>query len=86
MIANEQLFSVIEQHIALAKKATTNAEMREELAAVKALCDVLLLNKSETVGSVQSFSSPIPPTPVVQNIVQGQTEEDGANGASIFDF
>ena len=97
MIRNEQIISVIEKHLVQAKLAKTNGEMREQLVAIKALCDVLLMNDIEpsTTKPVQKLQ-PVQP---LQNIQHVQTlpsqpisssskldEEDGANGDSIFDF
>ena len=47
VVRNEQILTVMEKHIVQAKLATTNGEMREQLVAVKALCDVLLMNDIE---------------------------------------
>ena len=94
MIQNEQILSAIEKHLVNAKTARTNSEMREQLVAMKALCDVLLLNEVGTssknyvqhvqnvqhVQPIQSMpSQPVSPTNKLQ-------EDDGANGDSIFDF
>lgn len=91
MIRNEQILLAIEKHLAKAKVAATNSEMREQLVAMKALCDVLLMNGGESpltdqkqrvqhVQSIQAMpSQPISSTNKLQ-------EEDGANGDSIFDF
>ena len=91
MIRNEQILSAIEKHLVKAKTAPTNSEMREQLVAMKALCDVLLMNDRQTslnnpvqhVQQVQSTQS-MPSQPISStNTLQ---ENDGANGDSIFDF
>ena len=97
MIQNEQILSAIEKHLVNAKTAKTNSEMREQLVAMKALCDVLLLNEVGTssnndvqhvqnvqhVQTIQPIQS-MPSQPVSPtNKLQ---EDDGANGDSIFDF
>ena len=97
MIRNEQILSAIEKHLVKAKTAKTNSEMREQLVAMKALCDVLLMNDAEIsstsyvqhtqnvqhVQTIQPIQS-MPSQPVSPtNKLQ---EDDGANGDSIFDF
>ena len=97
MIRNEQILSAIEKHLVKAKTAKTNSEMREQLVAMKALCDVLLMNDDETssknnvqhaqnvqhVQSMQPIQSMPSQSVSTTNKLQ---EDDGANGDSIFDF
>ena len=100
MIQNEQILSAIEKHLVNAKTAKTNSEMREQLVAMKALCDVLLLNEVGTssknyVQYVQNVQhvQPIQPIQSIQSMPSQPVsptnklqEDDGANGDSIFDF
>ena len=100
MIQNEQILSAIEKHLVNAKTAKTNSEMREQLVAMKALCDVLLLNEVGTsskndVQHVQNVQhvQPIQPIQSIQSMPSQPVsptnklqEDDGANGDSIFDF
>ena len=100
MIQNEQILSAIEKHLLNAKTAKTNSEMREQLVAMKALCDVLLLNEVGTsskndVQHVQNVQhvQPIQPIQSIQSMPSQPVsptnklqEDDGANGDSIFDF
>ena len=100
MIQNEQILSAIEKHLVNAKTAKTNSEMREQLVAMKALCDVLLLNEVGTsskndvqhVQNVQHVQT-IQPMQTIQSMPSQPVsptnklqEDDGANGDSIFDF
>ena len=100
MIQNEQILSAIEKHLVNAKTAKTNSEMREQLVAMKALCDVLLLNEVGTssknyvqhVRNVQHVQT-IQPMQSIQSMPSQPVsptnklqEDDGANGDSIFDF
>lgn len=85
MIRNEQIISVIEKHLVQAKAATTNGEMREQLVAIKALCDVLLMNDAEPSTYKQVQHAQAIPSQTVSSSSKLQ-EEDGANGDSIFDF
>ena len=100
MIQNEQILSAIEKHLVNAKTAKTNSEMREQLVAMKALCDVLLLNEVGTssknyvqhVQNVQHVQT-IQPMQSIQSMPSQPVsptnklqEDDGANGDSIFDF
>ena len=78
MIQNEQILSAIEKHLVNAKTAKTNSEMREQLVAMKALCDVLLLyevgksskNYAQHVQNVQHVQTiqPIQPIQSIQSI------------------
>ena len=75
MIRNEQIMSVIEKHRVQAKLATTNGEMREQLVAIKALCDVLLMNDVDSSikkpvqgGVVSSINKPVQTSGIVQPI------------------
>ena len=96
MIRNEQIISVIEKHLGQAKAATTNGEMREQLVAIKALCDVLLMNDEDQSTYTQVQATQLIPSQAIGSLnkVPSQAvstasklhEDDGANGDSIFDF
>ena len=93
MISYEIVLASLEKHIARAKQADTEQQMREELSAIKALCDVVLNTATtqtknaqthqQQVQTVKSVSLTMPQS-VIQN--QPKLQEDGANGDSIFDF
>ena len=87
MIRNEQIISVMEKHLVQAKTASTNGAMREQLVAIKALCDVLLMNDTEpsTYKQVQVQQAQAIPSQSISSASKLH-EEDGANGNSIFDF
>lgn len=90
MISYEIVLASLEKHISEAKQADTEQQMREEISAIKALCDVLLNTPTKNVQlpqhqlqTVKSVSLTMS-QPVIQN--QPKLQEDGANGDSIFDF
>lgn len=85
MIRNEQIISIIEKHLEQAKTASTNGAMREQLVAIKALCDVLLMNDMEPSTYKQVQHAQAIPSQAVSSESKLH-EEDGANGNSIFDF
>lgn len=96
MIRNEQIISVIEKHLGQAKAAMTNGEMREQLVAIKALCDVLLMSDEEPSTYKQAQPAQLIPSKAVSSSIKTSSqvvstasklhEDDGANGDSIFDF
>lgn len=78
MISNEQILTQIEKHLYKAKMDVNEQTTREAIAAIRALCDVVL-------DSSVSVASPIQLTPVVSAQPTMLKEED-ANGESLFDF
>ena len=92
MITYETVIQQIEKLAAEAIVVATEQQAREKLAAIRALCDVVLDDKfvsPKSQISPTNFVSTSIPTPVytqpVANLAQKLEEED-ANGESIFDF
>lgn len=87
MISYEAIIAQIEQAIQQAKHAQSEQQMREQLTAVKALCEVVLGHQAVHITDqlvqqrhqVQSF-------PVQQANASSKLQELDANGDSIFDF
>lgn len=84
MISNRQILIQIEKQLQEAKTASGEQSIRENLAAIKALCDVAL-------AVPQTESSIIQQTPVttktsVLTAPSTPLKEDDANGESLFDF
>lgn len=86
MITYEVLLNQIEKHVNSAKTAASDQLMREQVTAVRALCDVLLNNEQKAVTDERVF-------PQVHQQLQQQLQVQGtplrnedANGDSIFDF
>lgn len=90
MITNETIVKQIEKLTTEAAHAVTEQQTREKLAAIRALCDVVLDEKviSPKPASANSMrttiSSPVYSQPVA--IPAQKLEEDDANGDSLFDF
>ena len=90
MITYETIVKQIEKLTAEAAHAATEQQAREKLAAIRALCDVVLDEKisSPKPASINSMSttisSPVYTQPVA--IPAQKLEEDDANGDSLFDF
>lgn len=78
MISYDTLISEIERHILLAKSTENTQQLREHLSAIRALCDVGLVQNNGEVAITQQITNVVP-SPVKLK------EEDG-NGTSIFDF
>lgn len=83
MITYETIIMQMEQALAQAKQAKNEQQMREQLTAVKALCDVVLRDASTGVAPM---IQPVSSTPQVPSISTVKIQETGANGDSIFDF
>ncbi|WP_339197448.1 YwdI family protein [Solibacillus sp. FSL R5-0449] len=90
MITYESIVKQIEKLTSEAAQAATEQQTREKLAAIRALCDVVLDEKisSPKPASINSMSttisSPVYSQPVA--IPAQKLEEDDANGDSLFDF
>lgn len=90
MITYEKIVQQIEKLTTEAAHAKTEQQAREKLAAIRALCDVVLDEKviSPKPTSLNSmttnFASPGFTQPVA--IPTQKLEEDDANGDSLFDF
>ena len=82
MITSAQVFAQMEKHLQAAKMKGSN-DVRDELIAIKTLCEIMLTNEQLKQPSATH------PQPILQsspNIHQNKIEEDDANGTSIFDF
>ena len=95
MISYEAIVQQIAKLTAQANETQNEQQIREQLSAIRALCDVVLSDKtsntkvSPVVPSEANIVHRSSPTPVfTQPIVtpSQKLEEDDANGDSIFDF
>ncbi|TSI07484.1 YwdI family protein [Lysinibacillus sp. BW-2-10] len=96
MISYQTLINEIEQLVASAKGEKDEQQIREQLSAVRALCNVALSsNKNNQSASFSHKSSATPVSNSVQqdNVVNNvsslngaKLKENDANGESIFDF
>lgn len=96
MISYEIVIAELAKHLATAQSVKSEARVREELSAIRALCDVALHNeviqpspninipqgKANTLHGVPQQTS----TPLASSLTQNKLEEEDANGDSIFDF
>lgn len=84
MIEQIALINQIEKLVLKAKQNPTDANVREQLTAVRALCDVVLQSEQNTTFSAMSTSA------VVQESMQARTLPKRADiesqSDSIFDF
>lgn len=92
MISYDVIVAAIQQH---AKQATGDAaKVREELTAIRALCDVVLgdapkpASQQQLATVVQQPVVPQMAQPIMQqpSLPTKKIEEDDANGDSLFDF
>lgn len=79
-----RILTEIEKHTARAKNAEP-AKMRESIAAIRALCD-LLLNDEAPLESSRPKAIPLA-SPQVQTVSSvNKLKEEDANGDSLFEF
>lgn len=90
MITYESIVKQIEKLTTEAAHAATEQQAREKLAAIRALCDVVLDEKisSPKPASINSVSATISSSTFTQPVAipAQKLEEDDANGDSLFDF
>ncbi|MBZ5202167.1 YwdI family protein [Planomicrobium chinense] len=81
----QRILREIEKHTAQARKGDP-AKVRESIAAVRALCD-LLLEDDQSPMDTKPRAIPLA-SPQVQPVSSASKlqEEDGANGDSLFEF
>lgn len=96
MITYQAVIAELAKHVAQAQSAESEAQKREELSAIRALCDVALHNETQqssqpniipkmminTANPLQKQTS----EQIVHNLNTNKLEEDDANGDSIFEF
>ena len=93
MISYDRILVEMEHQLNAAHETSDAHEIREAVAAIRSLCEVVLSGQPEKSVPVKPMAS-IPPKPLS---VQAPTslasldgkplvEEDGANGGSLFDF
>lgn len=95
MISYQTLLNEIEQLVANAKNVNDEHQLREQLSAIRALCNVALTkgNTNQTsLGQIMitSISNEINPSQNMINTTSSlksvKLQENDANGDSIFDF
>lgn len=94
MISYEAVLMQMEQLVQNAKQSQNEQYVREQLTAVKALCDVVLVQPQPSEISrqgmtVSSAAAPVqtnPGTFLQQKASSDRLQEPDANGDSIFDF
>lgn len=92
MISYEAVLLQMEQLVQNAKHTPNEQHMREQLTAVKALCDVILGQAASTSQQVSPAIYAAPAIqksqalPLQQTMPSEKLQEQDANGDSIFDF
>ncbi|MFJ8234792.1 YwdI family protein [Ureibacillus sp. NPDC094379] len=90
MISYETLLSEIEKHLTSAKNTLHEQQLREQLIAIRALCDVALANRIEIQVNQKVFEHQVSQPVVLENkntsLSSTKLQENDANGDSIFDF
>ncbi|MFD1032951.1 YwdI family protein [Metaplanococcus flavidus] len=84
-VGHERVITEIEKH---ARQARTGdeAKMRQSIAAIRALCD-LLLDGEEQPAAPAPRAIPLAASPAPQPVLtEKKLKEDGANGDSLFEF
>ncbi|GLC87988.1 YwdI family protein [Lysinibacillus piscis] len=85
MISYQAIMQQLEKQLVSVKHTSNEQQIREAFIAIRALCDVVLDGQGETQPKSQHIPQMLVSEPVTFNTVK-VTEEDGANGDSIFDF
>ncbi len=95
MITYETIVAQIAKLAVQANDTKNEQHVREQLTAIRALCDVVLnddavqSNQSHTSHTESNFVNQSIPSPIFRQPVipsSQKLEEDDANGDSIFDF
>ena len=87
MITYEAVLTQMEQALVQAKNAQNEQQMREQLTAIKALCDIVLQQKAPKVAVAPVVQQvPMMPQTQIAPMSQVKMQESDANGDSIFDF
>lgn len=86
MITEKQMLEHMERTLLKAKQATSPEQMRDEVAGIKAMCE-LFLNASPKQGHViQPTSQLVSHSKSSVHLVESKLQDEDANGDSIFDF
>ena len=84
-IETSRILTEIEKHTALAKQGDP-AKMRESVAAIRALCDLLLNDRSDRREEVREVPLAQPQPSQTITTAAKPLKENGANGDSLFEF
>lgn len=87
MISTERIIEEMERQLKYAKAADDEAAVREALAAVRALCQIVLIgNEQKDEPVITPRTMAISHKPLLSSLEGRPLEEEDANGGSIFDF
>ena len=84
MISYELIVQQIEKHVAQAKQLSSEAALREQLAAIQTLCELVLQAGEKQPLSASATMQMRATIPVMTS--SAKLEESDANGESLFDF
>ena len=84
-IETSRILTEIEKHTAQAKQADP-AKMRESVAAIRALCDLLLSDDGGRKEDFRAVPLAQPQSSQPVTTASKRLEENGANGDSLFEF
>lgn len=86
-VGHERVINEIEKHARQAR-AGDAAKMRESLAAIRALCDLLLEGEDQPAATAPAPRAvPLSASPAPQPVLsEKKLVEEGANGDSLFEF
>ncbi|MFF5993975.1 YwdI family protein [Lysinibacillus sp. KU-BSD001] len=86
MISYEAMIVQMAQLVQNAKHAQDEQQMREQLTAVKALCDIVLGQRTVKVEQTTMSTATVQLPVMRQANPSDKLQESDANGDSIFDF
>ncbi|WP_422124052.1 YwdI family protein [Planococcus sp. X10-3] len=86
-VGHERVITEIEKHARQARGGDA-AKTRESLAAIRALCDLVLEGEEQPAASLPAPRAvPLSASPAPQPVLsEKKLEEEGANGDSLFEF
>ncbi len=90
MISYDRILLEMSHQLHVAQKTSNEQEVREAVAAIRSLCEVVLGGQAEKKVQVKPQASVLSQAPIAQVPTSLEAkplvEEDGANGGSLFDF
>lgn len=86
MISTERIIEEMQRQLNYAKTADDDQAVREALTAIRALCQVVLVDDKKDEPIITPRTMAISHQPRISSLDSRPLEEEDANGGSIFDF
>lgn len=86
MIATKRILAEMERQLHQARTTNDEQAIREALAAIRSLCEVVLGEETIASQPVVQQAVPLAQQPKIHSLESKPLVEEDANGGSIFDF